>query len=80
MYEIFGKEFIHIPTTKNEFLSFKFKFENSKDEAIEDILKIQEHMLSLAYDHLGEETVFKWFKVYPQKYSPEAILKLGKAF
>ncbi len=78
--KFFGKVIIHVPTSKKEFLDGEAKFENSKEEAIEEIMQLQEYMMNLTYDYLGEETLIKWFKTYPKKYYPDAILKIRKAF
>jgi hypothetical protein len=35
-------------------------------------------LLELTFDHLGPETVQKWFQVYPEKYSPDRIRALRR--
>lgn len=35
-------------------------------------------LMSVTYDHLGRDTVIKWFQHYPVQYSKETIKKLRK--
>ena len=35
-------------------------------------------LVELVYDNLGHDTVVKWFKEYPVKYSKKRILELRK--
>ncbi|HTF82257.1 MAG TPA: hypothetical protein VL947_11040 [Cytophagales bacterium] len=82
-YHVFCKEhfqgyFHHLPASKKE------KKERDK-RRIEDPVKAKEEyleklksLIETIFDHLGEETVIKWFQVYPQKYSKDAIKALRK--
>lgn len=68
----------HIPASKEEKtrrqLARKADMEAFKQE---HLMKLGE-LMSLTYDHLGKETVVKWFQVYPEKYSVNAIKSLRK--
>lgn len=74
----FGKMIIHTPTSKKEYEEFeKLKIENpeeAKNKSLDTYLKLVE----LVYDNLGHDTVVKWFKEYPVKYSKKRILELRK--
>jgi hypothetical protein len=74
----FGKYFHHLPATKKEKEEQKKKNEANPEAAKEEYLKKLEHLISTAYDHLGEETVIKWFRDYPTRYSKENIKALRK--
>ncbi len=72
----FGRYVHHTPTSYQE----KQERERQKKEEPEKIkevfLKQLKDLVSTTYDHLGEETVRKWFELYPEKYSEENIEKL----
>ena len=74
----FGFFIDHNPTRKAEKDNF-YKRMKSDPEGIkkenEEKLKYQ---YSLIYDHLGEETLVKWYNEFPEKYSPEVIKRLKK--
>jgi hypothetical protein len=74
----FGKYFHHLPASKMEKSLQKYKNETAPELARNEYLKKLEHLISTAYDHLGEETVTKWFRHYPVKYSKENIYALRK--
>lgn len=84
LYHKFSKEYLntpyfhHLPATKKEKDVRSEAMRIAPDEAKEEYLKKLEFLLSTTYDYLGEETMVKWFKVYPQKYSKENIKKLKK--
>jgi len=70
--------FHHIPASKKEKAQMKKNVINNPDKAREQYLHKLEFLLSTAYDYLGAETVEKWFKIYPKKYSRDNIKKLRK--
>lgn len=70
--------FHHLPATKAEKDQRKEEMRINPEKAKEKYLKKLEFLLSTTYDYLGSETVEKWFKVYPEKYSKENIKKLRK--
>jgi hypothetical protein len=74
----FGKYFHHLPASKKEKEEQKTKNETDPEMAREEYLKKLEHIVSVTYDYLGEETVIKWFREYPVKYSKENIKALRK--
>ncbi|MES1159696.1 MAG: hypothetical protein ABUM51_02990 [Bacteroidota bacterium] len=72
----FGRYFHHLPATKKE------KTEQRARELTDPVLaeklfsqKLQ-YLIGATYDHLGEQTVVKWFKVYPVLYSKKQITQL----
>lgn len=84
LYHKFSKEYLntpyfhHLPATKEEKEQRKKAMQIDADLAQKEYLKKLEFLLSTTYDYLGAETVEKWFKVYPKKYSKENIKKLRK--
>ncbi|PKH52862.1 hypothetical protein CXF68_20120 [Tenacibaculum sp. Bg11-29] len=84
LYHKFSTEYMntpyfhHLPATKTEKDQKKQELKNSHDLSREKYLEKLEFLLSTTYDYLGEETVEKWFEVYPKKYSKENIKKLKK--
>lgn len=74
----FKKYFHHLPASKTEKEDQLRKNEADPEGARNEYLEKLHHILSLTYDHLGEGTVKKWFKVYPVKYSKENIKALRK--
>jgi len=75
----FGKYFHHLPASKKEKEEQRLKNERDPEIAKTEYLEKLEYIMNLTYDYLGEETVIKWFKTYPIKYSKENIKALRKA-
>lgn len=74
----FGRFVHHQPAAKKEKLLQKELFEKDQNVARADFNKKLEVLISAVYDHLGDDTVIKWFSAYPQLYSIENIKKLRK--
>ncbi len=76
--ENFGFFIDHSPTSKADkedyYKKMKSDPEGMKNEK-EEKLKLQ---YSFIYDHLGEETLVKWYGEFPEKYSLEIIKDLKK--
>ncbi|BBM87064.1 glycine-rich domain-containing protein [Candidatus Uabimicrobium amorphum] len=74
----FGHYIHHQPTTKYE----KDKMHDRLQENYEGVMaeKKEEYkeMYSFIYDHMGEETLIKWFSDYLDKYTPEYIKSIRK--
>lgn len=84
LYHKFSEEYMntpyfhHLPATKAEKDQKKEELKVSHDTSRENYLKKLEFLLSTTYDYFGEETVEKWFELYPKKYSKENIKNLKK--
>ncbi len=74
----FQKYFHHLPASKKEKDERKRSLEADPKKARQDYLAKLEVLISITYDHLGEETVRKWFQEYPEKYGKEQIKALRK--
>ncbi len=74
----FGKYFHHLPASKKEKEEASRKVTEEPEKAKEEYKAMMRHIMGAAYDNLGEETVIKWFQVYPEKYNKEALLKIRK--
>ncbi|WP_147302837.1 glycine-rich domain-containing protein [Marinoscillum furvescens] len=74
----FQRYFHHIPASKAEKQERKKQLAVDADTARQNYLKKLEVLISITYDHLGEQTVKKWFQEYPEKYSKERIKALRK--
>jgi hypothetical protein len=74
----FNRYFHHLPASKKEKEEQKRK--NLQDPETSRAAYVQklEHVISTVYDQLGEQTVVKWFQVYPETYSRENIKQLRK--
>ena len=82
-YDFFCKKFLgkflhHVPTSKQEEQSNALLGTEEASKARETYLNRIEEMISLTYDHLGEETAVRWFSEYPERYSAERIKRLRK--
>lgn len=82
-YDFFCKKFLgkflhHVPTEKQEELGNALLSEKEASKAREAYLNRIEELISLTYDHLGEETAIRWFSEYPERYSAERIKTLRK--
>lgn len=74
----FGRFVHHQPASKAEKMAYKAAHVANKDAARLEFNQKLETMMSAVYDHLGEDTVIKWFSVYPEVYSIAIIKKLRK--
>jgi hypothetical protein len=70
--EHFGYYVHHQPTSKKEMQEFKTNFKE-KYKKYKNQIQIQ---LEYLYDLLGEETVIKWYDIYPSIYSEKKIFEL----
>lgn len=74
----FNKYHHHVPAGKAEKEGRQMLLKADPGKAGEEYMNRLEVLISITYDHLGEETVMKWFQEYPEKYSPEKIKALRK--
>lgn len=70
--EHFGYYVHHQPTSKKEKQDFKTNFQE-KYKTYKNQIHIQ---LEYLYDLFGEETVIKWYEIYPSMYSEKQIFEL----
>ena len=68
----------HIPASKDEKIRRQIARQTDAEKFKQTHLKRLGELMSITYDHLGEETVVKWFREYPEKYSVAAIKSLRK--
>lgn len=74
----FNRYFHHLPASKKEKEAQKYKNIHEPEQARIEYVQKLEHVISTVYDQLGEETVRKWFQVYPEVYSKENIKQLRR--
>ena len=74
----FNRYFHHLPASKKEKEDQKRNDLEDPESARTLYLQKLEHVINTVYDQLGEETVIKWFKTYPETYSKEKIKQLRK--
>ncbi len=73
------KKFIHHePASRQEKLRAQQEMENNPTAAIEKWERSHYQQLSYIYDHLGAETVIKWYEELPAKYTPEYLASIKK--
>ncbi|WP_062059445.1 hypothetical protein [Aquimarina longa] len=83
-YHEFSKQYFntdyfhHIPAAKKEKEDRKNKMRVDPQKAKEEYLQKLKFLLTVTYDYLGEETVEKWFRKYPEQYSKEQLKALRK--
>lgn len=68
----------HRPATKAEKVAQLQLLATDPQRAKEEYMNRYELLLDETFDLLGEETVVKWFEVYPKTYSKERIKQLRK--
>ncbi|MEO6282389.1 MAG: hypothetical protein ABIO93_03310 [Dyadobacter sp.] len=74
----FGEFLHHLPNTKAEKESVKELAAQNPEKAQQSYLESLKVTMEYCYDAFGEETVTKWFQVYPIMYSKENIKLLRK--
>ena len=74
----FGRYFHHLPASKAEKENHKVEEAANPDRIREAFNQKLSIVISQAYDHLGPDTVIKWFNDYPVKYSKPIISSLRK--
>lgn len=75
----FQKYLHHLPATKAE-KAQQARLRAQDPEQVKQLhLTKMEALIGATYDHLGEETVCKWFQHYPERYSPARLLALRTA-
>lgn len=74
----FGRFVHHQPATYGEKQAYREKKQADGDGTTAEFNKKLEIMLSATYDHLGQDTVMKWFGIYPEQYSPANIKSIRK--
>ena len=82
-YTEFGKKYFghylhHLPNTKSEKEKLKKLVSENPQKAREEYLESLRITMETCYDAFGQETVSKWFEVYPVLYSKENIKQLRK--
>lgn len=76
--EHFQAYFHHLPASKKEKEERERRRVEDPVKAKEEYLEKLKALIEAVYDHLGEDTVIKWFQEYPEKYSKDAIRSLRK--
>jgi hypothetical protein len=74
----FGSYLHHSPATKAAKQLHQQSIMTNLEDARANFNKKLTALLSVTYEQLGQDTVAKWFQVYPAKYSKEVIRKLRK--
>jgi DNA polymerase III gamma/tau subunit len=74
----FQKYLHHLPATRQEKVEQARLREQDPQLSKERYLERMEVLLEATYDHLGEETVRKWFQHYPAQYPKARLLALRK--
>lgn len=77
-FKFFGRFIHHTPLSKKEKEEFKLKRKNNPEKTYKEYLEQEEEIMSIVYDFYGPETVIKWFKHYPQKYTKDYIKSIMK--
>lgn len=70
--------FHHMPTTKAEKRQRQLDRAADEAQARQVYLEKLSKLLEATYDHLGADTVRKWFQEYPTQYSKTRITALRR--
>jgi len=76
--EHFGFFFHHLPASKQEKENQQQLNITAPEKIKAEFHEKLNFVMSQVYDHLGEDTLIKWFKEYPVKYSKANITALRK--
>jgi hypothetical protein len=74
----FNRFIHHVPSPKKEKETYATALIRFPEETKQQMLDKIEHMMSVTYDHFDEDTVVKWFSIYPQKFTKEYIKAIRK--
>lgn len=74
----FGRYFHHLPASKKDKEQLKRNNEADPEGVRREFEDKLGYVISCAYDHLGTDTVVKWFQQYPRQYSKENITQLRR--
>ncbi len=66
----------HMPTPKVEKEARERRRLADQEGATQEFMNQLEWLMSVTYDHLGAETVEKWFDEYAEKYGPKQLKAL----
>ena len=77
-HENFGFFIDHSPTVKAAKEAYFKKMKSDRDGMKNEKEEKLNDQYSFIYDHLGDETLIKWYGEFPEKYSVEIIKKLQK--
>jgi hypothetical protein len=75
----FKKLIHHLPTPPRDKEAQELAFEANPERANKEHEYKVKKQFSLIYDHLGAETLLKWYETLPQKYTPDYIQSIKKA-
>lgn len=68
----------HVPASKKEKETYNHELQYHSDKLRKTMSAKIEWLMGLTYDHLGEETVIKWFSTYAEKYNRSFIKQIRK--
>ena len=68
----------HVPTSSREKKQFKKRLELNPEVERQFMTEATAKQLSIIYDELGPETVFKWYDTIASKYTPEYLDSIKK--
>ncbi|BDD07125.1 hypothetical protein AUTU_46080 (plasmid) [Aureibacter tunicatorum] len=75
---IFKKYMHHLPASKSEKEAYANAVGEEKERLKAEFENKLRLLMNLTYENFGEETLMKWFKEYPEKYSSSNIKALRK--
>lgn len=74
----FGGYIHHLPASKKEKLLQQQKNTADPESASQEFNERLVVVISTVYDKLGEETVLKWFRHYPERYNKDVIKNIRR--
>lgn len=75
----FKKLIHHQPTPRYEKEAFELALETNPSRVLKEHEESMKKQFSLIYDHLGSETLIKWYEILPGKYTTEYISSIKKS-
>jgi hypothetical protein len=74
----FKKLIHHLPTLPQEKEAYNLAFETNPAQMMKKHENMMKKQFSLIYDHLGSDTLLKWYETFPQKYTADYIKSIKK--
>lgn len=74
----FGHYIHHLPASRQEKVQQRLKSETDPEQAASEFNQRLSVVIATVYDKLGQDTVIKWFRQYPQQFSKDIIKSLRR--
>ncbi len=76
--EKFNKIIHHIPTPSNQKEAFKKAMKENSQKTLDTYAEQLDNQCDFIYDHLGSETLIKWYETFPEKYPLDRLKEIKR--